>query len=223
MLTYHLVRTLRSDEVGNPIAGRGCAPREIHGIKGYPCALLGLFLGLAVGANPARATDNLVDMAGAVTPLVKPLAQDAMANEVRYEVRLRNETTDPIPAHSLLLVLDRVSTRAGDDRDPYKGDRLIEHIEILNKDGTTPDGHAFFQLPISQGADLLPNSISEPIVVRLQTPDYIPIFPPVFRILGERRPSTSASLDVLIQLLIEKGVLTRGEWESSVTRWRHNR
>lgn len=192
-------------------------------MNGHPCVLFCLFLGLTIGTDPARAADTLVDMEGAVTPLIRSLGPDIVSNEVRYEVRLRNDTAEPIPFHSLLIVLDRLSNPASEDRDAYKGDRLIAHVEIVNKDGTTPDGRAFFRLPIGSEPDLPPHRVSEPILVRIQIPDYMPAFPPAFRVLGQRRPGASASLAVLIQVLIEKGVLTREEWESAVARWERSR
>lgn len=191
------------------------------------CTVIGLALCLFLSAAPSEAADTLVDLAGTVTPLVVPLAKplegDNFSNEVRYEVRLQNNSGDAIPTHSLIIVLDRLSNLAGEDRDPLKGDLLITRINVLDKDGTTPDGRAFFRLPASQGPHLLPRSISEPVIVRFRNPEYTPAFPPAFRILGERHPSTSASLEVLIQVLIEKGILTREEWESSLTRWNQGR
>lgn len=182
-----------------------------------------LTMALIVGSHYAVAADGIVDLAGTVTPLVKPLDRDNFSNEIRYEVRVRNDSADAIPTSSLIIVLDSLSNLAGQDRDPLKGDRLVTRIEVLDKDGTTSDGRAFFRLPASQGPELLPHSTSEPILVRFKNPEYIPAFPPSFRILGERRPGTSASLQVLIQVLIEKGILTREEWESSLTRWNQSR
>ncbi len=185
-------------------------------------AFLGAILGLSLSGAAVEAADPLVDLSGLVTPIVtqipKPLEGNNFATDLRYEVRLRNNSGDTIPTHTLVLILDRLSNLAGEDRDPLKGDSFLSRIDILDKDGTTADGRPFFRLPASQGPDLLPRSVSEPILVRFRIPDYTQAFPPIFKVMGERRPTTSGSLDALIQLLIDKGVLTREEWDSTLAR-----
>lgn len=184
--------------------------------------VLGAILALSLSGAAVEAADLLVDFSGLVTPIVtqipKPLEGNNFATDLRYEVRLRNNSGETIPTHTLMLILDRLSNLAGEDRDPLKGDSFLSRIDVLDKDGTTADGRPFFRLPASQGPDLLPRSVSEPILVRFRIPDYTPSFPPIFKVMGERRPTTSGSLDALIQLLIDKGVLTREEWESTLTR-----
>jgi hypothetical protein len=153
-----------------------------------------------------------------VSILVTAKDRDNFANnELRYEVRLRNESSDPLATDSLIIVLDRILNAAGEDRDPLKGDRLINRIDVLEKDGLTPDGKPYFVLPPGQGSTLAPHAISEPLLVRFRAPEYTLAYPPQFRVMGERRLAPSASLDALIQLLIQKGLLTDDEWKAATS------
>lgn len=176
-------------------------------------AILTAELGLA----DANAAPQFEDLGGSVSILVTAKDRDNFStNELRYEVRLRNESSDPLATESLIIVLDRIVNAAGEDRDPLKGDRLLSRIEVLEKDGQTADGKPFFSLPPSQGPSLPPHGISEPILVRFRAPEYTLAYPPQFRVLGERRLAPSASLEALIQLLIQKGVLSEEEWQTAI-------
>ncbi len=180
-------------------------------------AILALLTGW-LGVSGAEAAQPFEDLGGSVSVLVTPKDRDNFStNELRFEIRVRNESSDPLATDSLIIVLDRIVNAAGEDRDPLKGDRLISRIEVLEKDGQTPDGKPYFILPPSQGTKLPPHSISEPILVRFRAPEYTLTYPPQFRVLGERRPAPSASLEALIQLLIQKGVLTDEEWRAALS------
>jgi hypothetical protein len=84
----------------------------------------------------------------------------------------------------------------------------------------------------------VPQSDSRPAVVRLRNRDYVAVFTPSFKVLGQKlaipegkRPESPASagtpppepaaaahrktVDTLIQLLIKKGVLTEEEWRKA--------
>jgi hypothetical protein len=123
--------------------------------------------------------------------------RDNFTNEFRYEVRIRNQTPDPLPASSLVLVLDHVRDLAGKEAMP--------RMEVVGKDGTTPEGLPYFTLPSSQGSELAPYSESEPVTVRLKNVDYTIVFTPSFRVLGQRPTPPFGALSELIQLLIKKG------------------
>lgn len=180
-------------------------------------SLMPAFLIAGLGVTNATAAQSFEDLGGSVSVLVAAKDRDNFStNELRYEVRLRNESSDPLATDSLIIVLDRIVNAAGEDRDPLKGDRLINRIEVLDKDGQTPDGKPYFTLPPSQGPSLPPRGISEPILVRFRAPDYTLAYPPQFRVLGERRLAPSASLEALIQLLIQKGLVTEEEWRSAL-------
>lgn len=194
-------------------------------------SLASLLLLPAVAA--AAANDQPVDLTGKVTPIVTFKSRDNFSNEYRYEVTLRNVGSEPIAGDSLLVVLDRVMNVGGEDREPLKNESLLRRMEILDADGETEEGKPFFRVAVDGAQDLLPQSESRPVTVRLRNRDYVQVFTPVFRAFGVRRlpppprilevvPPTAAapahrtpngklSVEKLLQLLIKKGVLTEEE------------
>ncbi len=189
---------------------------------------------LALPTVAAAANDQPVDLTGKVTPIVTFKSRDNFSNEYRYEVTLRNVGTDPIMGDSLIVVLDRVTNVGGEDREPLKNESLLRRMEILDADGETEDGKPFFRVTVDGAQDLLPQSESRPVTVRLRNRDYVQVFTPVFRAVGVRRPpppprllevgppptatapahrtpNGKPSVEKLLQLLIKKGVLTEEE------------
>jgi hypothetical protein len=109
---------------------------------------------------------------------------------------------------------------------------------VLDPDGQTDDGKPYFRIPAGTSPDLLPQTDSLPALVRIRNRDYVAVFTPSFKVLGQKRPppetkraESSASstpsvpgqsaaanrnaVDKLIQLLIKKGVLTEEEWRKA--------
>jgi hypothetical protein len=99
-------------------------------------------------------------------------------------------------------------------------------MEILGQDGETDDGKPYFRIPReSAPPDLPPYTESSPATVRIRNKDYLIVFTPFFRVYGMKRPSVSpkpkervsplppakTSADKLIQMLIQKGVLSEEE------------
>lgn len=194
-----------------------------------------LLASLAMGG----ALDQLTDLTGKVTPIITLKGRDNFASEYRYDVSVRNLSPDSIVGDSLVIVLDKITNLAGEDREPLKNEPLLSRFEVLGQDGETDDGKAFFRIPPGNGPDLLPQTDSRPASVRLRNRDYLAVFTPSFRVYGLKRPlaaetkhpetaqpSTGAptasspapdrkQLDKLIQLLIKKGVLTEEEWRKA--------
>lgn len=195
--------------------------RSMQLLAGGACLLL------AATAAPAATFDQLVDVTGKVTPFVTLRSRDNFSSEYRYDVTVRNSSPDLFVADSLILVLDHITNTAGQDRENLTGESLLTRMEIIGQDGTTEDGKPFFRIPQGAGPDLTPNSESLPVSVRIRNRDYVAVFTPSFRVMGQRREPPKqksqaaaaaaaaaphkAAIDKLIQLLLKKGVITAEE------------
>lgn len=163
---------------------------------------------LLMTSLPAFAVDvgQLEDLTGGAMPTVTLLEYDRFLNEHVYSVKVLNQTGDPIVAGTLVLVLVEVL-------DPARKD-ILGRLEVLNKDGDL-GGKPFFVIPMRGAAELPSYQESELINVRLREPNHASIFPPSFRVLGKRRKAAE-SLEVLIQQLKNKGVLTEAEAQKAL-------
>lgn len=203
------------------------------------CLLVGatfLALPVAGGASPL---DTLTELTGRVNAIVTLKGRDNFSSEYRYDVAVRNLSPDPIAGDSLIIVLDKITNLAGEDREPLKGETILSRFEVLGQDGETDDGKAFFRIPPGNGPDLAPQTDSRPASLRLRNKDYLAVFTPHFKVYGQKRqpapdprhaeppqpsgppavaPPASVNrntVDRLIQLLIKKGVLTEEEWRKA--------
>ncbi len=186
----------------------------------------------------AGSLDQLADLTGRVQAIVTLKSRDNFASEYRYDVSVRNLSPDAIIGDSLVIVLDKITNLAGEDREGLTGESFLKRFDILDQDGQTDDGKPYFRVPAGTSPDLLPQTDSLPAVVRIRNRDYVAVFTPSFKILGQKRPppeakraessisptspalgpSTAANrnaVDKLIQLLIKKGVLTEEEWRKA--------
>jgi len=184
----------------------------------------------------AASLDQLTDLTGRVQAIVTLKSRDNFASEYRYDVSVRNLSPDPIIADTLVLVLDKITNLACQDREGLTGELFLKRFDILDRDGLTDDGKPYFRIPVGTAPDLAPQTDSLPASVRLRNKDYVANFTPSFRVLGEKRPPPEpkraespaqpaqaqaparpgpAPLDKLIQLLIKKGVLTEEEWRKA--------
>ncbi len=193
--------------------------RSMQILAGGACLLL------AEAAAPVSAFDQLVDVTGKVTPFVTLRSRDNFSSEYRYDVTVRNGSPDLFVADSLILVLDHITNTAGQDRENLTGESLLTRMEIIGQDGTTEDGKPYFRIPQGSGPDLTPNSESLPVSVRIRNRDYVAVFTPSFRVMGQRREPPKqksqaaaaaaaphkATTDKLIQLLLKKGLITPEE------------
>ncbi len=180
----------------------------------------------------ASALDHLTDLAGKAQVIVTFKGRDNFTSEYRYDVTVRNQTADPLVGDTLVVVLDKITNLAGDEREPLKSETILSRFEVLGQDGETSEGKPIFHVPVEAAQDLLPQTESRPVFVRLRNKDYISYFTPVFKVYGTKRPppkpespdataqqarqfQTKQQMDRLIQLLIKKGVITEEEWKKA--------
>ncbi len=184
----------------------------------------------------APSMDQLTDLTGNASVVVTLKGRDNFTSEYRYDVSVRNHSSDVLIADSLVIVLDKITNLAGEDREGLTGESFLTRFDILGQDGETDDGKPFFRVPLGQTPDLGSLADSLPVTVRLRNKDYVSVFTPSFKVLGQKRPppepkQTQAaapvqpgttqtspsrnSVDKLIQLLIKKGVMTEEEWRKA--------
>lgn len=186
----------------------------------------------------AGSLDHLTDLTGKTQLTVTLKGRDNFTSEYRYDVSVRNLSPDTIAGDSLVIVLDKITNLAGEDREGLTGESFLKRFDILDQDGHTEDGKPFFHIPTGTLPDLLPQAVSSPSTIRIRNRDYVAVFTPVFKVLGQKRPPPESTrteppssaapparesspaanrntLDTLIQLLIKKGVLTEEEWRKA--------
>lgn len=201
-----------------------------------------LAVALAVVMEPwyafAGPLDQLTDLTGRVQAIVTLKSRDNFASEYRYDVSVRNLSPDAIIGDSLIIVLDRITNLAGEDHEGLTGESFLKRFDVLDQHGQTDDGKPYFRIPAGISPDLAPQTDSLPAVIRIRNRDYVAVFTPSFKVLGQKRPppeakrtestastvspapgtptvSTRNAVDKLIQLLIKKGVLTEEEWRKA--------
>ena len=185
----------------------------------------------------AASPDQLTDLTGRVQVLVTLKSRDNFSSEYRYDISVRNLSPDTITGDSLVIVLDKITNLAGEDHEALTGESFLKRFEVLDQDGQTSDGKPYFHIPSGSTPDLTPQSDSLPASIRIRNRDYVAVFTPSFKIFGQKRvlpdvkrlggsasataPSEAAAaanrktIDMLIQLLIKKGVLTEEEWKKA--------
>jgi hypothetical protein len=186
----------------------------------------------------AGSLDQLTDLTGRVQAIVTLKSRDNFTSEYRYDVSVRNLSSDAIIGDSVVIVLDKITNLAGEDREGLTGESFLKRFDVLDQDGQTEDGKPYFRVPVGTSPDLVPQTDSLPAVVRIRNRDYVAVFTPSFKVLGQKRPppeakraespisstppapgtSTAANrnaVDKLIQLLIKKGILTEEEWRKA--------
>lgn len=199
-----------------------------------PFVLLTVLIVAKPTTTLAESLDHLTELTGKVNAIVTLKGRDNFNSEYRYDVSVRNHSPDSIAADSLVIVLDRITNLAGEDREGLTGESFLKRFDVLGQDGETDDGKPYFHIPVGATADLTPQTDSLPASVRIRNRDYVAIFTPSFRVLGKKRPAPEPkltegvapsapastppshnSVDKLIQLLIKKGVLTEEEWQKT--------
>jgi hypothetical protein len=182
----------------------------------------------AVFPSPVLAggLDDLSDLTDKAAQAVVTLkGRDNFNSEYLYDVSVKNLSSDPLVGESLIIVLDKITNIGGNEWMTGTSESNLTRMEILGQDGETDDGKPYFRIPRGSGPDLPPYSESSPASVRTRNKDYLIVFTPVFRVYGMKRPPVSpkpkervSSLppaktpaDKLIQLLIQKGVLSEEE------------
>ena len=196
----------------------------------FACTLVTSITGFA-----ASSLDQLTELTGKASVVVTLKGRDNFTSEYRYDVSVRNHTSDVLIADSLVIVLDKIINLAGEDREALTGESFLKRFDVLGQDGETEDGKPFFRIPVGPTPDLGSLTDSLPVTVRLRNKDYLSVFTPSFKVLGQKRappepkqtqaapvqPGSNPiapgrnSVDKLIQLLIKKGVVTEEEWRKA--------
>ena len=101
----------------------------------------------------AASRDQLSDLTGKAIAIVTLKGRDNFTSEYRYDVSIRNNSGDPLIGDSLVLVLDKITNLAGEDREALKNEPLLHRFEVLDQDGETDDGKPFFRIPAGSGPD----------------------------------------------------------------------
>ena len=205
-------------------------------LRVIPVALFSALLATESTTVSAGPFDHLVEFTGKTNVIVTLKGRDTFTSEYRYDVSVRNLSSDSIVADTLLIVLDKITNLAGEDREGLTGELFLKRFDILDQDGQTDDGKPYFRIPVGTSPDLAPLTDSLPATVRLRNRDYLAVFTPSFRVLGEKRlpsepkrvelppPPAQAQtqaqpgrtpVDRLIDLLIKKGLLTEEEWRKA--------
>jgi hypothetical protein len=183
----------------------------------------------------ASSLDQLTELTGKASAVITLKGRDNFTSEYRYDVSVRNHTSDVLIADTLIIVLDKITNLAGEDREGLTGESFLNRFDVLGQDGETDEGKPFFRIPVGPAPDLGSLTDSLPVTVRLRNKDYLSVFTPSFKVLGQRRPPpepkhtqiapvhpgaipttpSRTSVDKLIQLLIKKGVVTEEEWRKA--------
>jgi hypothetical protein len=157
---------------------------------------------LASGATPV---DQLDDLSGRASAIMTLKTRDNFANQFEYDVTVRNLTSDPLEADSLIVVVDGIIDLAGKD--------ATDRVEVVGFDGKTKEGKPYYLVP-AQGSELSPFSESRPLTVRLRNPYYTILFTPSLKVRGQRKlpqAKDTEAVQSLTDALTKKGVLTKEE------------
>ena len=153
----------------------------------FAVILLGLLWPM-VPESSAGPLDQLTELTGKASVVVTLKDRDNFTSEYRYDVNVRNHTSDVLIAESLVIVLDKITNLAGEDSEGLTGESFLKRFEVLGQDGETDDGNPFFRIPVGPTPDLGPLTDSLPATVRLRNKDYLSVFTPSFKVLGQKRP-----------------------------------
>lgn len=177
---------------------------------------------LATGASLSAEVDvdELPDLTGGVIPLLyaaqtfgsggQLFAGGSITSrqEARYEVRVKNQSGDPVDAESLVVVVQKVQDARLHDR--------TNDLEFRGADGYTRNGQPYFRVPTGGEPELAPFSESEAFTLEIRNPKLARLYPPVLRVRGIRR-TASQDVQKTLQTLVKKGVLSEEEAEDVLT------
>jgi len=131
-------------------------------------------LGFTIQPGSSTVTSG-PDLTAGALPHVQMTEQDPIEKATIYEVRVKNMTAGPVPAKSLVLVVDRVT-------DNRNGEEVGDRIDVLNADGHTQDGKSYYRVEANRGSWIGPEEKAKPIRVKMRERDKIPYFTPSFRV-----------------------------------------
>jgi hypothetical protein len=105
-------------------------------------------------------------------------------SEYMYDVSVKNLSSDPLVAESLIIVLDKITNIGSDERTSGTSESNQSGMEIPGQDGETDDGKPYFRTPGGTGPDLTPYTESSPVTVRIRNKDSLIVFTPFFGCMG---------------------------------------
>ncbi len=185
---------------------------------GFCVLLLALTAWAGVYAEPD--VDELPDLTGGVIPLLYPTEAFGSGGQLSaggrlttrqdaiYDVRVKNQSGDPIDGDSLVVVVHKIQ-EAARLRD------MTTELEVVDADGYTGDGKPYFRVPMDGEPELAPYALSEAFRLEIRNPDLLRLYPPVLRVRGIRR-TASQEFQKTLQTLVQKGVLTPEEAEEAL-------
>jgi hypothetical protein len=156
-------------------------------------------------AAPPPSLDRLSDITNRMAIIVTLVERDSFKNEFRYEVSVKNQSSEIFNTDDVILVLDRITDLAGKD--------ALDRLEVVSPDGETMEGKAYFRIPRTSSGKLPPYADSLPTVIRVRNVAYTTVFTPSFRVFGllQKFGKPQVELSDLLQLLIKKGIVTEDE------------
>lgn len=148
-----------------------------------------LFFPVSLVARPS--INDLPDLTGGVIPLLVYDTGDrgggqlfsggnlSSRGQVRYVVRVKNQSGDPIQADSLIVVVTKIQEMAR-LRD------VTTDLDLPGADGQTKEGYPYFQVPMDTTPYLAPYGESPPFTLEIKNPNLLRLYPPVLRVHGIR-------------------------------------
>ena len=168
-------------------------------------------------ASGSVSVDELPDLTGGVIPVLSYDTEGTFMSggelnaggslssrgSIRFIVRVKNQSGDPIEADSLVVIIHKIQEMAR-LRD------MTTKLDIEGTDGVTKDGKPYFYVPVEDDNVLPPFGESESITIEIDNPDLLRLYPPVLRVRGIRQ-TTSQDFQKTLQTLIQQGVITPEE------------
>ena len=78
-------------------------------------------------------------------------------------MRFRRWVVFTFAVHVLIIVLDKITNLAGEDREGLTGESFLKRFDVLDQDGQTDDGKPYFRIPAGTSPDLVPQPFPIPL------------------------------------------------------------
>ena len=131
-------------QYGNTMTRTHWSTAVVMGGVLFSCTLMTSITELA-----ASSLDQLTELTGKASVIVTLKGRDNFTSEYRYDISVRNHTSDLLIADSLVIVLDKITNLAGEDHEGLTGESFLTRFEVLGQDGETNDGKPFFRIPLA--------------------------------------------------------------------------
>ena len=98
----------------------------------------------------AAPLDQLTDLTGKASVVVTLKGRDNFTSEYRYDVSVRNHSSDLLIADSLVIVLDKITNLAGEDREGLTGESFLTRFEVLGRTAKPTMANLFSAFRLAQ-------------------------------------------------------------------------